>query len=492
MRKILTHKYLVIALLTFVAFIVYLSSFVVSYDSLFNSSKATLFSDVGRLDPEKVVLIDEVNTTEQLVEILKDANEKGLKVSIAGSRHSQGGHTYYKDNVVVDMRGYKQVLSVDPETKTIVVQAGAKWSDVQDAINPHNLAVKVMQSSNVFTIGGTLSANAHGRDLDMSSVIETVESFRLLKADGEIINVSRSEYPDLFSAVIGGYGLFGIILDVTLFVADNDFYVQESTLINSQDLPDYFSNNIKDNPAIAMMLARPSINLDTFMDEMVVSTWSETDKIPTTKDKELTEEKNIIRDKFFFGLSREFDWAKNLRWYLQKKVELAVDGERFMTRNNSMRPPLAPLEFLDYYSNEDTDLLQEYYIPISHYPEFLSGFKTILQEDGVNVISFTVRYVKANNESMLSYCPLEDCFAVIFMTNVGLSATEQNKIQTTVQRIVDLAIMENGTYYLTYQLYPTRTQLTAAYPRFDEFIALKKKYDPQELFINKFYKKYEN
>ena len=220
----------------------YLSTFVISYDAIFGDAKTRLFSDVARIEPEKVVLVDSVKTTEQLIQVIQEAKAKGLKVSMAGSRHSQGGHTYYKDNVVIDMRGYNKVLSVDKNKKQIIVQSGAKWSQVQEVLNPYGLAVKVMQSSNLFTIGGTLSANAHGRDLEMSSVIETVQSFRLLTAEGKIINVSRVENSELFSAVIGGYGLFGVILDVTLSVTDNAFYVQKSELISYKDLPSYFES----------------------------------------------------------------------------------------------------------------------------------------------------------------------------------------------------------------------------------------------------------
>lgn len=492
MKRHLSKKNICLAVILLVIIITtYLSSFVISYDAIINDSRDRLFSDVARLEPEKVLSVDEVSTTDQIVKIVKDANEKGLKISIAGSRHSQGGHTYYKDNVVIDMRKYNKILSIDKEKKTATVQAGAKWSDVQESLDPYGLAVKVMQSSNLFTIGGTLSANAHGRDLEMSSVIETVQSFRLLKADGNIIDVSRIENKDVFDAVIGGYGLLGVILDVTIDITDNEFYVQESKLISYKDLPEYFKNNILGKDKVKMMLARPSIDKDTFIDELVVSTWSSTDVEPTVEQQELTKETNVIRDKFFFGLSRKFDWAKDLRWYLQKKVELAVEGEKYMTRNNSMRPPLAPLEFLEYYSNSDTDILQEYFIPISKYNEFMESFKTILERDNTNVMSFTIRYVKANDESLLSYCPKEDCFAVIFMANVGLDKVSQDVTKKTVQDIVDAALENNGKYYLTYQLYPTRDQLIKAYPKFESFLTLKKNIDPKELFINKFYKTYE-
>jgi len=73
-----------------------------------------------------------------------------------------------------------------------------------------------------------------------------------------------------------------------------------------------------------MMLARPSISMDTFFDELVVSKWKYSKDTITPELHHLTKEENIFRDKFFFGLSREYDWAKNLRWHLQKKIELSV------------------------------------------------------------------------------------------------------------------------------------------------------------------------
>lgn len=459
--------------------------------NFFTKYTGTNFQDYSRIYPEKVLSVDVASSTEQLQTILKDANDKNLKVSIAGSRHSGGGHTYYKDNVVIDMRGYNKVLSVDKEKKQIIVQSGAKWSDVQEVINPYGLAVKVMQSSNIFTVGGTLSANAHGRDLDKSSVVETVDSFRLLKEDGKVVDVSRTQNPELFKLVIGGYGLFGIILDVTLDVTENDILTQQSEIVELKNFKKYFFEKIKNNENVHMMLGRPSISENNFFDEIVVTTWNKTDRVLPEDKMELAKEQNVWRDKFFFSLSRKFDWAKDLRWYLQKKVELGVGEERVMSRNNAMRPPLAPLEFLEYYSDKDTDLIQEYYIPISQFETFAEDFKNTLRADKVNVISFTVRYVKQNNETHLPYCPNEDCFAVIFMANVGLDKDSQESIKSTTQKITEHAIAVGGTYYLTYQLYPTKEQLINMYPSWEDFVKLKNKYDPKYLFKNQFYENYK-
>ena len=100
-----------------------------------------------------------------------------------------------------------------------------------------------MQSQNIFTVGGSLSANAHGRDIRYGSLIDTVRSFRLLKADGEIITVKPDD--DLFTVVIGGYGLFGVILDVELSLTRDELYKMETTSLDYREYTAYFSKACK-------------------------------------------------------------------------------------------------------------------------------------------------------------------------------------------------------------------------------------------------------
>jgi len=63
-------------------------------------------------------------------------------------------------------------------------------------------------------------------------------------------------------------------------------------------------------------------------------------------------------------------------------------------------------------------------------------------------------------------------------------------METVTKDLIDLAIKFNGTFFLPYQLHYTREQLQKAYPNIDAFFALKRKYDPGLLFMNKFYAKY--
>jgi decaprenylphospho-beta-D-ribofuranose 2-oxidase len=471
-------------------FLLWLSTFVVEYDRWFAKSDPLARPDVARLLPAQVGRVERVHDLEQLRALLKEAKEKNLKVSIAGSRHSQGGQTWTDGGLVLDMKGFDRMLSLDEKARTLTAQAGATWDDVQRYINPHGLAVKVMQSSYVFTLGGTLSANAHGRDIATTSVVETVESFHLLLADGSLLTVSRSENPELFSLVIGGYGMFGVIVDVTLHLADDELLERRAAVLDYKEFPVYFEKQVKGDPETVLMLARPSIDPRDFLKEMVVTTWSRTGRAEPAAAHTLGEEEGVVQEKLAFNLSRSYDWAKTLRWKLQKRVESTPGRTKLITRNNSMRPPETPLAFLDYYSSTRTDIIQEYYVPTRSFVPFMDAFRKILQQGRMDVISSTVRYVKANDETALAYAPKEDCFAIIQMSNVGLSQEEQANAERVTQEIVDASIRYDGRYYLTYQLYPTPAQLRRAYPKADFVFERKRHYDPDERFSSKFYERY--
>jgi FAD/FMN-containing dehydrogenase len=479
----------VAASLLFLAF--YASTFVISFGRLFRADDPLLATDYARLVPARVAGVPRAGSVEELQAVLSGARQRGLKVSIAGSRHSQGGHSYSAGGVRLDMRGFNRILSVDPASRTITVESGATWAEVQRALAPHRLAVKVMQSSNIFTVGGTISANAHGRDLDVTQVIEVVQRFRLLLADGRIVEVSRSTNPELFSLVVGGYGLYGIILDVTLRVAPDELYEQRSTIMDYKAFPAYFAEQIQRDSGIVLMLARPSIDPDpqSFLREIVVVTWRHAAP-GQTGSYELTEEQNVLRDKFFLGLSRRFDWAKALRWSLQKKFELGAGERRIVSRNNAMRPPLAPLELLQYHSGTDTDIIQEYYVPVENFVPFMDRFRAILQDGRMNVLSSTVRYVSPNATPALAYAPARPAFAIIQMSNVGLSPDAQDHARAVTQQLVDAALEFGGTYYLTYQNYPTPAQLHRAYPNARRAFERKRFYDPGELFSSQFWETY--
>lgn len=446
-----------------------------------------LITDYSRLHPVKVERIVKGREEEQLIELLKEAREKNLTISIAGQRHSQGGHTFYKDGIIIDMTHFNKIVEMDPIAKKIRVQSGATWKDVQDAINPYGLSVKTMQSQNIFTVGGSISINAHGRDIRNGSLIQSIDSFRLLTADGEIKQVSRTENADLFPLALGGYGLFGIILDVTLSLTEDTIYLMNTDALNVDRYSQYFLNEVKSNPDIHMHLARISVAPDSFLTEMYAINYTVAKSIPLHEHNALKSRENgVIPTKLLFHLNRFSDGGKNVFWELQKQY-FETQQNSVISRNNAMRSESA---FMEYREAGKNDLLQEYFIPVDQFADFVHGMKTILQEEDMNLINITVRYVDQDEEAMLSYAR-EDMFALVCLFNVSLSEEEQSKVKQGIQKMIDLVITHRGTYYLPYAAYPSLKQFQTVYPKSSEFFDMKNRYDPEHIFVNYFYEQYK-
>ncbi|NOV02096.1 FAD-binding oxidoreductase [Paenibacillus planticolens] len=446
-----------------------------------------LITDYSRLHPVKVASVVKGREEEQLRNILREAREQHLTVSIAGQRHSQGGHTFYKDSVVIDMTSFNRVLSFEPQQKRIRIEAGATWKDLQDYVNPYGLAVKTMQSQNIFTIGGSLSVNAHGRDIRNGSLIKSVEAFRLLPADGRIVNVSRNENAELFELAIGGYGLFGIILDVTLSLTDNEMYKLRFDQMNVSSYSGYFEEQVKANPDIRLHIARISVEPDNFLKDMYALNYVEESSVPLERNDRLTtREDGVIIAKLMFNLNRTFDWGKKVLWQLQKPLFAQQEG-KLITRNNAMR---SESQFMEYRHAGSNDILQEYFIPVKEFAGFVDDMRTVLQTEKLNLLNITVRYVNHDEEAALSYAT-DDMFALVCLFNVPLSKVGQDRVRSGIQKVLDRVIEHQGSYYLPYIAYPRLDQFRTVYPRYAEFFQKKEQYDPDHVFMNYFYTDYK-
>lgn len=461
--------------------------FTLSLNLFQNQFSNPVVEDQSRLLQVKMKSIESADNEEKIRKIIVDAKRNDEKISIAGMQHSQGGQTLYPGGILLDMKAYNKILHFDEEKKLITVQSGVTWDDIQKYINPYDLALKVSQSQNIFTVGGSLSVNVHGRDIRHQGLIETIESFRLLNADGEITQVSREENAELFHLVIGGYGLFGVILDVTLHLTDNELYQVETKSLSYDEYSNYFATIVLENPAVKMHLARISVAPSSFLTKMYVTDYHHVnDQTQLGEYTSLKRDSIIAIPKLFLGLSRINDWGKNMFWTTQEGYNERIDGS-YISRNNVMR---SDSTFMNYDSVSNTEVLQEYFVPVDQYTHYIDSLREELQDEpDFNLLNITVRYVEKNESAVMSYAK-DDMFALVLLINQGKSEESIEATSLVIRKMIDITLKHEGSYYLPYYSYPSKAQLEEAYPRSKEFFDMKEKYDPDERFMNLFYKEY--
>lgn len=444
-------------------------------------------SDSGQLLPVAVKSIYPAKGEQELKMIIKKANINEDTLSIAGMQHSQGGHTMYPNGILIDMKSFNKILKFDLQKKLITVQSGATWEDIQEYINPYGLSLKVGQSQNIFTVGGSISVIGHGRDIRNGSLTDTVISLRLLTPEGEVIEVSRTENEELFPYVIGGYGLFGVIVDVTLQLTEDELYVHNNEQLNYQEYATYFKNEVLGNESVKMHVGRISVAPETFLSEMYITNYTlapnqaDLDQYNTLKGEPI-----IAIPKFFLGLARYSEWGKNIFWDIQKQYNEKTD-QKLESRNNVMR---SDSEFMEYNSVSKTEILQEYFVPIDNFEPYIDSLKRLLEDEkDFNLLNITIRYVGKDDQVVMNYAT-DDMFSLVLLINQGTTKKDIEETGQTVRKMIDLTLAHDGTYYLPYYPYATKEQLYAAYPQVEDFFLKKKIFDSNERFSNMFYKEY--
>lgn len=430
-----------------------------------------LLASISKISKKSIPLTVRPTTILELQTLVM--NTQG-PLAIAGAQYSQGEQTTCLNGTVIDMTGLATIISLDRAKKLITMQTGVTWKQVQECIDPVQLSVKVMQSYNNFSVGGSLGVNAHGRYLGYGPLINTVHSITVLLADGSLVTASHDKNYDLFCAAIGGYGGVGIITEVTLELTDNKKLESKHALLPVHDYPRYFFNVIKTDPTAVLH------NADLYppyYTQVGCTTWHTTDKELTSPDR-LTDPHYSPKN----HLSMFF--AKRLP-FVQKVRPLAVATKQLASPTVVWRNYEAGYGVIDlFYPNFlSTSRLQEYFIPVDRITEFLDYLRTVLAEHSVNVLNISLRHVTPNNESYLSWSDKESFAVVIFYDS--LRTRNKTEINWT-KKLIDGALNLQGTYYLPYQFAGTPEQFFRAYPRALNYFAIKRKYDPDGKFSSGF------
>jgi len=108
----------------------------------------------------------------------------------------------------------------------------------------------------------------------------------------------------------------------------------------------------------------------------------------------------------------------------------------------------------------------------------------------VDLLNITLRDVKKDENSFLNYAK-QDMIGFVMLFNQKLNSVDESEMTRLTRKLIDVSLFLNGTYYLPYRLHATKAQFMKAYPEGISFFLLKNKYDPLEVFQNKFYKTYK-
>ncbi len=136
------------------------------------------------------------------------------------------------------------------------------------------------------------------------------------------------------------------------------------------------------------------------------------------------------------------------------------------------------------------DLILEVYVPRQHLIAFVEDARYRLLKSGMPLVYGTIRFIENDKESFLAWAK-QSYACVIFTPHVASGDSPMQHARETCKQLERSAIKRGGSFYLTYNRFAGRGELDAAYPQFSDFLQLKKRYDPSEIFQSDWYRYYK-
>ncbi|MBC8137248.1 MAG: hypothetical protein H8F28_15315 [Fibrella sp.] len=135
------------------------------------------------------------------------------------------------------------------------------------------------------------------------------------------------------------------------------------------------------------------------------------------------------------------------------------------------------------------EMITEIYVPRDSLVRFLADVRSDFLQHRTDLIYGTIRLIERDTETMLAWAK-QSYACIIFNIHVMPDAAGIEKAKQDFRRLIDRGLSYGGSYYLTYHRWAERRQVTAAYPQFPEFLRLKRRLDPSEVFQSDWYRHY--
>ena len=443
--------------------------------------------------------VEAPGTLAELQRAVLRIHDSGVRLSVAGGRHAMGGQQFLSGGVLLDTGNLNRMLSMDSERGLVEVEAGILWDRLVDQLrtmqqdSPQRWSVIQKQTgADRLSIGGALSANGHGRGLSYAPIVQDVESLELVDANGELRYCSRTENRELFSLAIGGYGLFGVIYSATLRLMPSHHLRRTVEIMALDTLASRFAERIADGFTYGDFQYMTDESSPDFMRRGVFSCYR---PIPQDEGRPVEAPRYLLTQQHWLRLLHLSHSDKARAFEEYARFYRCTDGQTYDSDTFQLST------YIDHY-HEDLDrtlyggqncneTITELYVPLPKLAEFMDAAAEELRRRRADVIYGTVRLIAQDDETFLNWAGQPYACVVI---NLHFEHTElgKAKVSDDLRCLIDLAAGFGGSYFLTYNRFATKQQLTRCYPQFRDFLRLKDQYDPDCVFSSDWHQAYRS
>jgi FAD/FMN-containing dehydrogenase len=449
----------------------------------------------SQLNETRVASIAKPRDVEELRAVVTKAVRAGQSISIAGGRHAMGGQQFGAGTLLVDTRALDRVLAFDDRAGHVMAEGGLQWPALLGFLeraqrrSPRPWGIYQKQTgADRFSLAGSLASNIHGRGLNLKPIVDQVEAFDLMRSTGETVRCSRTEHPELFRLAIGGYGLFGIITSVTMRLRPRVKVRRLVRLTTTAEVFDLFETRIREGCLYGDFQFTTADRDADFLRRGIMSCYEAVpDDVPLTEDPVRFTPEDWARLTFYSHSDKRRAFDLYSRTYLETSGQVySADAQLFSSYVDNYH---ATLDHALGACVKGSEMITELYVPPDRLAPFMEEARTLLRQRRAHMIYGTVRLIERDDETMLRWAR-ERFACVVFNLHVEHTLGAVAYAADTFRALIDLAIAENGSYYLTYHRWARRDQVARCYPQMREFLAAKRRFDPDEVFQSDWYRHY--
>ncbi len=470
---------------------------------MFNEIPQPMLNDVhSQLNPTAVARIERPRHLVELQAVIAQARSSGEQISVAGGRHAMGGQQFASGALHIDTGALNAVLGSDAARGWLHIEAGADWPriiEASHAIAAHDgsaWGIRQKQTGvDAVSLGGSISANAHGRGLLMQPLGDDIENLTLVNAEAEVVLCSREHNAELFSLVIGGYGLFGVIYSATLRLAPRQRLQRMVDIIDLDDAMNAVLRRVDEGCGYGDFQFAIDAADESFLRRGVLACYK-----PAPADAPEHDAADLPPETWL-QLLRLAHEDKRAAFRLYAQHYLGTHGQCYWSdtmQQSTYLPSYA--EYLERARGEtplretaarETLVIGEHYVPRDRLMAFMQRARAVLRTHGSEVIYGTIRSILRDTVCFLPWAK-EDFACVVFNLRTVHTAAGIERTAAAFRALTDASLALGGSFFLTYHRHATAAQVTAAFPRFREFLQHKRTHDPHERFTSTWYRHYRH
>lgn len=401
--------------------------------------------------------------TEQIVLAIDRARETGHPIKPIGASHSFSG-IGATDGVRLDLSRLRGLYDVDLERGRVTVWAGTHLWELPGILNPLGLALENLGDIDRQTVSGATSTGTHGTGLKFGGLATRIVGATLVTGTGEILTVSETENPDLLPAIALGLGALGVLVTVTLQCVPRFLLrAEEAPAPLEQVLDEYVERNrgadhfefywfphtrgtrTKTNTRLPLdAAAEPLHPVSRFIDHELV---------------------NNAALGAVVGFER---WAPSTTPRINRLIEAVSSRRDYSDESHRVFVTRRRVRFRE----------MEYALPLEAVPEALQELNALIERRRFRV-SFPIEVrAAASDELMMSTAHGRET------GYVAVHRYWRDPDQEYFRDAEALLVAHGGRPHWGKMHTRTADQLRQDYPRFDDFLAVRDRLDPERIFAN--------